>query len=124
MNEPVEIIQSILLVTLMVILAAILYKKLLRKLGNDPSKPKFLNIESTVYDKGRGMLILTMDAPEPTELEIFISGPGFDRKHLIKKSLDEGTRVEEMSVGDLSLGKFEIEVFSGQQRITTFLNVE
>jgi hypothetical protein len=124
MNEPVEIIQSILLVTLMVILAAILYKKLLRKLGDDPSKPKFMNIESAVYDKERGMLILTMDAPEPTELEVFISGPGFDRKHLIKRSLEEGGRVEEMSVGDLTAGKFELEVLTGQQRITTYLNVD
>lgn len=124
MNDPVDIIQTILLVSLIVLLAAILYKKLLRKLGNDPSKPKFLNLEQLEYDQAREMLVLSVDAPKPTEIEVYISGPQMDRKQLIKRSLDGGGHVEELSVGNLRSGKFEIEILTGQQRISKYLIVD
>jgi|GEM_PF-2191210 len=124
MNDPIDIIQTILIVTLMVVLAAILYKKLLKKLGNDPSKPRFLNLENSCYDKGRGVLVLNMDAPAPTEIEVFISGPGKDRKQIVKMSLEVGKHAEEMPVGTLSSGKFEIEVQTEKQKISSFLVVD
>ena len=124
MNDPVEIIQTILIVTLMVVLAAILYKKLLKKLGKDPSNLRYLNLENSSYDKGRGMLVLNMDAPVATDIEVFISGPGMDRKNIIKKPLDSGEHREEIPVGNLNSGKFNIEVHTDKQRISSFLLID
>ena len=124
MNDPIDIIQTILIVTLMVVLAAILYKKLLKKLGKDPSNRRFLNLENSSYDKGRGVLVLNMDAPVPTDIEVFISGPGMDRKHIIKIPLDSGEHREEIPVGNLNSGKFNIEVQTDKQKISSFLLID
>lgn len=124
MTDPVEIIQTVLLVTLMVILVAILYKKLLRKLGSEAAKKKYLNLESADYDRATGMLILDMEAPDPVEIEIFFSGPSLDRKHLIKREIERGERIEEFSVGALSAGKYELEIITRGQHITKYLVID
>ena len=122
-NEPVEIIRTVLLVALFAILIYILYRRMLKTLGKEDKKADYAHLESLRYDVEIQSFISAWSIEHDEEVTIVLIQPDGSKRDIFSGVIPAGTSDVNHEVGSLSPGKYEFKATTSNQVISRMVKV-
>lgn len=123
-NESLDTLRTALLIFSVVILVAVLYKRLLILLGKNKNKPRYVLVDDHELDTGNKKLSLNIALPEPAmvKIELFADN-GSTILLLHDEKLSSGTHRLEFNLSTLVAGRYYFKLATHNHSVMQYFSI-